>query len=331
MNEYQFSILVPVYNVELYIEKCILSVLEQTYGNFELLLVDDGSTDESGKICDKFAESDVRIKVFHKPNNGLIHTRRYAIERASGEYYIFLDSDDYLKKNTLETIYATINRYNCDCVVYDFEKVNNGLVVNDPRPEEKEVILNDKKMIFKKAIFDSSFNAMWRKAVKASCFDGRSYQEYYSIKLAEDLLQSLEIYENANSVVIIPDKLYCYNFNPMSMTKDVRYENYVVNYQVRELVIKTINDLKLFDDSEIEEYRIYCIENLIKEIKRIVQFKTNRVNIISLLTRIKNSTYYSKFLLKYNSLAPIKTSDKVVFLLFKYGLYRPLIMIGKIK
>ena len=96
------SIIVPIYGVEKYIASCIDSILNQTYENFELILVDDGSPDKSGVICEKYAISDKRIKVFHKENGGLSDARNYGLSYANGEYVTFIDSDDLVEKNFLK-------------------------------------------------------------------------------------------------------------------------------------------------------------------------------------------------------------------------------------
>lgn len=101
MHSPKISVIVPVYNVEFYIRKCIDSILVQSYTNFELLLIDDGSTDGSGKICDEYAEKDDRIRVFHKPNSGVSTTRNIGIEKATGYYVAFIDSDDWIEKDYL--------------------------------------------------------------------------------------------------------------------------------------------------------------------------------------------------------------------------------------
>lgn len=94
----EFSVLVPVYNVEKYLTKCLVSLEEQTFKDFEVILVDDGSNDNSGKICDKFCEDNKNMKVIHKKNEGLISARRTALEQSSGDYCVFCDSDDFLEK-----------------------------------------------------------------------------------------------------------------------------------------------------------------------------------------------------------------------------------------
>ena len=99
MNEPLISVIVPVYNVEKYLPQCLDSIKNQTYTNLEIILVDDGSTDSSESICEDYAKSDSRIKLYHKENGGLSDARNYGIERASGQYFTFIDSDDYITKD----------------------------------------------------------------------------------------------------------------------------------------------------------------------------------------------------------------------------------------
>ncbi len=108
------SIIVPVYNVEQYLEKCVNSIINQSYKNLEIILVDDGATDNSGKICDELAKLDNRIKVYHKENGGLSDARNYGVERATGEYIGFVDSDDYIDPEMYEKLYEAIKKENVD-------------------------------------------------------------------------------------------------------------------------------------------------------------------------------------------------------------------------
>ena len=108
------SIIVPVYNVEKYLEKCVNSIVNQTYKNLEIILVDDGATDNSGKLCDKLAKIDNRIKVYHKENGGLSDARNYGVERATGDYIGFVDSDDYIDSEMYGKLYEAIKKENVD-------------------------------------------------------------------------------------------------------------------------------------------------------------------------------------------------------------------------
>ena len=102
------SVIVPVYNIENYLERCVNSIREQTYNNLEILLVDDGSTDSSGALCDRFAEADERIRVFHKENGGSSSARNLGIAEAKGEYLGFVDSDDYISANMYELLVGAL-------------------------------------------------------------------------------------------------------------------------------------------------------------------------------------------------------------------------------
>lgn len=108
------SVIVPIYNVEQYLEKCVNSIINQTYKNLEIILVDDGATDNSGKLCDELAKLDNRIKVYHKENGGLSDARNYGVERATGGYIGFVDSDDYIDPEMYEKLYEAIKKENTD-------------------------------------------------------------------------------------------------------------------------------------------------------------------------------------------------------------------------
>lgn len=111
------SVIVPVYNVEKYLERCVKSIAAQTYKDLEILLIDDGSTDKSGKMCDDFQQTDSRIKAFHKQNGGLSDARNYGIEHSAGEFISFVDSDDYIDEKMLETLHRLITENDADLAV----------------------------------------------------------------------------------------------------------------------------------------------------------------------------------------------------------------------
>ena len=132
------SIVVPVYNVKDYIKCCVESLIHQTYRNIEIILVDDGSTDESGKICDQLAERDSRIKVVHKKNEGLGYARNTGLENITGQYVTFIDSDDYVDKNQVEDLYHGIRKNGADTCIGGFKRVDNvGRILFTESYEEK--------------------------------------------------------------------------------------------------------------------------------------------------------------------------------------------------
>ena len=108
MEKPLISVIVPVYNVKQYLRRCVDSILKQTYENIEIVLIDDGSTDESGAICDRYAQKDVRVKVIHKENGGLSDARNKGMQEARGEYFAFVDSDDYIAKDYIAYLFELI-------------------------------------------------------------------------------------------------------------------------------------------------------------------------------------------------------------------------------
>lgn len=111
MDNIKFSIIVPVYNVERYLSRCIESLINQTYSNIEILLIDDGSSDQSPEICDEYSKKYGNIVVYHKKNGGLSDARNYGLERASGEYILFVDSDDYINKDSCQSFYSYLKEH----------------------------------------------------------------------------------------------------------------------------------------------------------------------------------------------------------------------------
>lgn len=123
MEKKLISVIVPVYNVEHYLEKCIKSICEQTCGNLEIILSDDGSTDHSGAICDEWAQKDARIRVIHKENGGLSDARNAGIEAAAGNWLMFVDSDDFIMPDTIERLYLAATAHNCEIAVCNIVRI----------------------------------------------------------------------------------------------------------------------------------------------------------------------------------------------------------------
>ena len=122
----KISVIVPVYNVEKYLDKCVESIVNQTYKNLEIILVDDGSTDSCPEICDEWAKKDNRIKVIHKPNGGLSSARNAGMDSMTGSYIQFVDSDDYIKSNMIEVMYGNIIKGDYDVCVCNYSFIDES-------------------------------------------------------------------------------------------------------------------------------------------------------------------------------------------------------------
>lgn len=332
MKNVFFSILVPVYNVEKYIRRCIGSVLEQTYGSFELILVDDGSPDNSGAICDEYAETDPRVRVIHKENGGLISARRAGIGAARGEYYVFLDSDDYLAPDTLSILNHKILETGSDCVYYGWNNVDdNETVIGYSTDTDREFMIEDKRSLYKLVFSNNAFNSLCRKAVRHDLLNNADFSSYYHIQHAEDLLQSLDIFKAAQKVLFLPNRLYHYRTNTTSITHSIRYEKYTVDFTVRQKVLAFLKDENVWQKEDFAAYRAYCISLLVSEVRLIARFPVKFQKKKELLEQIRASEYYRNFLNadEYKGNKNGSLTNSFLFSLFRNKQYRMLIALEK--
>lgn len=203
----QVSVIIPVFNVEEYLCKCIDSVLEQTYENIEIILVDDGSSDESPKICDEYGESNERIKVIHKPNGGLSEARNVGIEHSNGEFLTFVDSDDWLAPNMIERCIEAIDRYKADlCAVSFMCAYPNKMIPNPTSCSKPEVYTT------KEALSRYMFNTNIGVCVCGSVYNAKLWDNVrHPIgKLHEDQFTKYLLIDHARKSVFIPEPLYFY-------------------------------------------------------------------------------------------------------------------------
>ena len=328
----KFSVVVPVYNAEKFLDACIHSVLSQTYQNFELILVNDGSKDNSGAICDVYAQKDERIKVLHKENAGALSARVAGVAQATGEYLIFLDSDDTLVHNALELIVEKICKTKSKCIIYCCNVVQNGKIVSICCDAKQYGRIEDKRQIYKIIFNNNSFNSMCCKTVHKSLITDLDYGKYYNIAYGEDLLQSLDILRKTDSICFLKTPLYNYNMNPYSAIHNRKYENYKVDFTVEESVLNLLKEENCFTVGDYDEYRNYCIENFVKTLLMIARFDTCRKNKIRLYREMKATGYYQDFLSVglCNTGVSIGRKNKIFFKLFKYGQYRMMLLIVQI-
>lgn len=200
------SVIVPVYNVEKYLEKCVSSIIKQSYKNLEIILVDDGSTDNSGKICDEFALKDNRIKVIHKENGGLSSARNKALEIAKGEYIGFVDSDDYISEDMYETLYKVIKENEADISIVSFYEEYNGKIIGVRDTGNLEVLT--KLEAINELLIDTKIQSYaWNKLFKRELF---SELEFPTGKNFEDIATTLLLFEKASKVVLLETPKYHY-------------------------------------------------------------------------------------------------------------------------
>ena len=245
MNEKTFfSVLIPVYNVEKYLTSCLESVLRQTFTDYEVVLIDDGSKDSSGRICDDYVSRyPDKIRVQHKPNRGLISARRAGLKLANGYYVCILDSDDCWNDNTLSRLHDTIEETNSDVVLFCWNRIDErGKVLSDTIPAlfpQQGPI--DKKIVFERMLSTTLINPLWAKCSKLELFDiDTDYSDYYKIQKGEDLIQSLPVLYAANSFYYLDEPLYQYRVNTASISHVYQKGQYRTINIVRPLLYEYI-------------------------------------------------------------------------------------------
>ena len=249
MEENLISIIVPVYKVEKYLSKCLDSIVCQTYKKIEIILVDDGSPDNSGNICEEYAAKDNRIKVIHKENGGLSDARNAGLKIATGEYIGFVDSDDYIEEDMFETMYKLIKMYDADISIVSYKEWKNGRVLNDMNSEELD--LYNKVEAIRELLIDSKIQSyMWNKLFKRQLFENT---EFPLGKNFEDIATTLKLFEICEKIVRVETAKYNYIRRDDSIIGNRSYKTY--NDYLDVILDKY---LYLFNKyPEIEEYNAY--------------------------------------------------------------------------
>ena len=218
------SVIVPVYNSEDSIKRCIESVLRQSYSDWELILIDDGSQDHSLKICKEYASNDERIKCISKENGGASSARNKGLEQSSGEYVAFLDSDDTMEYDMLEDLLHDIIKTNADISICGMKRINGDYITH--QTEDANIFDGNKEV----ADFINRYYVKWL----VSSPGGRLYKRRIisenrfdtSYVIAEDLKFNLQYYSKINKISIISEALYCYYNNDCSLTNTYHKEDY---------------------------------------------------------------------------------------------------------
>lgn len=308
------SIIIPVYNVENYLGECLNSVINQTYSNLEIILINDGSTDKSGKICDEYALLDKRIKVIHKKNEGVSSARNMGIDLAKGEYIAFVDSDDLINEKYISSMYQNCIETNSDLTFCRFSKYEDGRVikVQEKMPECLEVNINEVNFVnficqffnFKKNIFGSCCRTLYKKdIIKSNRFNP-------NIKISEDLLFLLQTMLTSKRISSVNEHLYFYRQSRKSTTS--LYKKKYLNSQLT-LHKELQKFFNLFYDKKIkrlfEAYScLLCYYVLSNEIK--FKSKNTKTNIKA----VCESDLYIFFCLK-NGLKISGLKRKIKFLI----------------
>ena len=217
------SIVIPIYNVEKYIKGCIESVINQTYKELEIILVDDGGTDRCPEICDEFAEKDNRIKVIHQENKGLSGARNTGIDSSKGKYIIFIDSDDTVESTLVEDLYNCLKKHNTDIAICGRNYVYEDKTIICKVEKHIECVFEFEKAIIEMNRFELFDMSAWAKIYKKELFEDLKFPEG---KLSEDYFVMYKLFEKAKNVSYISKPLYNYmqRLNSISRNKNINHD-----------------------------------------------------------------------------------------------------------
>lgn len=305
------SVILPVYNVEAYLERCIRSVQEQTYPNLEIILVDDGSTDRSSEMCDAFQKEDSRIIVVHKENGGLSDARNQGAAIATGEYITFIDSDDYVTPGYVEYLYYLIEKYSCEVSLCTHTVVfENGKkkIYGDGTDE----VLSSRECLERMLYHDVIDTSAWAKLYRSELVKETPYPKG---KLFEDIGTTYQFFLKSGKVACGYKSQYYYilrsnsivqgSFNPqkfdmLEMTDQMARETLTVFPDLKQAVIRR---------------RVYARFSTLNQLQDVPGYQEERTQMIAFIKQ------YRKEILQ-NSKAPRRDKLAIILLSISYSLYR---------
>ena len=283
------SVIVPVYNVESYISTCIKSIINQSYSELEIILVDDGSTDNSGNICDKYAQSDNRIKVIHKTNGGLSDARNAGLDIATGTYIGFVDSDDFIETDMYEVLLNSCINNDVPisiCGRYNVDEDDNRL--KECFTSSKEFVMTDEMAIKNLLNWENCDSAAWDKLYESNLFNNVRYPVG---ELHEDLNVTARLFGKAGKIAHVGKPLYNYRQRSNSITKQafnpkkialvkqpkLLYEYIIESYpqlkaDAQSFVFKNVTGLLSLVYKSTDKKNDYFLEEVLNECRGILHF-----------------------------------------------------------
>lgn len=324
MNEEELiSVIIAIYNMEKFLERCVESVLSQTYGNIEIILVNDGSQDSSLELCKQFEKIDNRVKVINKENGGLTSARKAGFELSVGKYIAFIDSDDYLEKDYIEKQYQNIVETGAEISICNYFLETNGI--------EKQIELYHEKNVYEQDEFISKLllpaiypifeddtripNFLWlrlfdRAVISEECFV--SEREVYT----EDLFFNAEAYRKCKKISVTDCYLYHYCLNSSSLTHKFRKNRYEMGKNRIEKIKSFLEKVNRLDSNRIYLANIRMIWECIDNAMRLGSFKEFQKEVEIMFENPILHTLPLKKVLKF-----VSKGEKICYFCFKIRWY----------
>ena len=292
------SIIVPVYNVEKYIEKCLDSIISQTYKNIEIITIIDGSLDNSEKIVENYKRRDERIKIFSRENKGPSYSRMEGIQKATGKYLMFVDSDDWIDIDMVEKMMLEQKKFKADivkcCHVREFVEQNRKELVIKPFKEIREI----KKEEFKEEIYpifikSYELNNLWGQLIRKEVIKVENIDTSIRI-MAEDLVLNMELFSNIQNIVFLPSAFYHYRSNLNSTTKSIKKDNIImINNDIKKAYSKMYKYLRIWnmnDEKDMQTVSLRILKEIAVHMKKFFLVEgISDEELVSIITTFVNS------------------------------------------
>ena len=256
----KISVIVPLFNAETFLNRCVDSIINQTYENLEIILVDDGSTDNSPNICDEYKLKDARVKVVHQKNSGVSYARNTGIKCATGKWILWVDSDDYIDPKLCEKVYSTAIKYCADIVVFGFLKFYDDGKVEKVNGEEESRLIDISEAM--RQLSDKKIgNFPWNRFYKKELFDGIKYPNG---RVFEDIGTTYRLIDKANTMYFLDSNLYYYYQANNSITHTISQKNITDEFEQRYeqynyLLKQKYDAVKLVKEELLADALQYCI------------------------------------------------------------------------
>ena len=317
----EISIIVPIYNVEKYLPRCIESILAQTFTNFELILVNDGSEDDSGEVCDRYAKEDKRIKVIHKKNGGVSSARNAGLKNSIGNYIGFVDPDDYIKKDMFNILYNLCKKNNADISICKNSREINGKVLEGKTDMSIKELSNNEAMkeLFKAELYRF---ALWNKLFRYKCFEGVLFPEG---RIHEDLSITYKLIASAQKVMFINYEGYIYVKRDLSILTQKYNENRLQSFKAWNEIIEFMKQkYENILDYAITCYIYWSIDNIYYILNQVDDEKARKKYLLQMRQYLnKHYTY-----IRNNKMVAINKKYILLALIYNYYL---LIVIYQVK
>lgn len=329
------SVIVPVYKVEKYLEKCADSIINQTYKNLEIILVDDGSPDNCGKICDEYANKDKRIKVIHKKNEGVSVARNCGIENSHGKWISFVDADDYIEENYFEILLSEIQKDSADFIMCGYNRIyNEKNKIEKINCTNKKEDGDSKKLLEKALNVQTSYGFCHMKLINANIIKNNNIKFNPELEVAEDAFFIIELSKYINKFLFIGIPLYNYRFNPNSVVR--KYDDNYCNKYLKsmKLIKKYIMNNYAENEKILQEMENFIVYHVLLIAVNYSFNKENKKNAISEMNQFKklcNETDIINESIKKSNYNNLSITRKITLFTIKNKLYFLTMIIGEFR